>query len=741
MTNLGPQKEVKKHALLLLVQKWELKRLFLTRDNFRRSLLPLAIPKSFQISSPNVSSAIFSATSILLVVNGDIYGYDFEDNSWQSILVTEKHLTDIYAEYCCYSTHVSCQSISNRILAYSVGQPTYNTTIYMSNSLGFHFEELFIPKLALLNGTLEGFFFFHAVAKFAVLLKRGNVGRFVYIDRSLEGFTWGMIFPMEHHHYLINLPGLNGFLIIWDEDHLFFSLNSGQLIEEVPARLDEDFLTEPFRGSMNIYAVAVYDNELALMTTDFGFFYGSLGLLATSITKVKEEYPTMSDSAIMFGGAGHVIMVTPGKDNEYEAYDFFLCDVNMQIVLKSLEIAVKDCKVEILRGDFNKKVLVLDMGETLQLTAQLVFQPSQSPVPIVTVSNPHSLGFKVKMYEDGYTYDGNTKYAINITLMQQYLSGRADKNFISEIKIASLSSVTLDIIDRGISCIDLQPPSGLISIGCDWEKYIVIHSALTACSKHFLKPEELEDDYVYVIEKEAYDPSYHFQSKPDNEDITVGYDYESLGCPGLVYYNTPWKPVIELWKGKRFVEVVDTEFVMIEINGLHTYNYSLTVGKAACLSQAQNWVMMIESSPNEQTRAWHRKNYISCHEKHKDAPLLWPNVEYQVLGGRTKNSIIFDQRNGIYVFFLRVVDPLYSYCDLSTTFSIYVYGAFPKQALPHYWVAIGMLGFMLFTLWLGYIIPKMLKSERGRKFKSFFQNLCHKNKKEKLKFHMPKFNK
>jgi cation channel sperm-associated protein subunit delta len=55
----------------------------------------------------------------------------------------------------------------------------------------------------------------------------------------------------------------------------------------------------------------------------------------------------------------------------------------------------------------------------------------------------------------------------------------------------------------------------------------------------------------------------------------------------------------------------------------------------------------------------HLQNYISCHEHNKDMPLRWPNAEYQVLGGKTDNEIIFDQRNGIYIFYLSIVDPYY----------------------------------------------------------------------------------
>lgn len=44
--------------------------------------------------------------------------------------------------------------------------------------------------------------------------------------------------------------------------------------------------------------------------------------------------------------------------------------------------------------------------------------------------------------------------------------------------------------------------------------------------------------------REAYDPN--FQRQRATKDLVVYYPYEKLGCPLLVYYDTPWKPVVEL---------------------------------------------------------------------------------------------------------------------------------------------------------------------------------------------------
>lgn len=53
------------------------------------------------------------------------------------------------------------------------------------------------------------------------------------------------------------------------------------------------------------------------------------------------------------------------------------------------------------------------------------------------------------------------------------------------------------------------------------------------------------------------------------------------------------------------------------------------------------------------------QSYVSCRDPSNTQPLRWPQAEYQILGGSTDNEIIFEQRNGIYVFFLAIVDPYY----------------------------------------------------------------------------------
>ncbi|XP_068953229.1 cation channel sperm-associated auxiliary subunit delta-like, partial [Petaurus breviceps papuanus] len=123
------------------------------------------------VGTPAVSSAIFSLTSILLVIHGHIYGYDYKYEAWLDILVEEESVTDIFAENCCYSNSFACTAISQLVVAYNAGVPLSQANLYVSDNMGFEFSRLYLPNLEHLKGTLEGFFYFHTMSKFAFLMK------------------------------------------------------------------------------------------------------------------------------------------------------------------------------------------------------------------------------------------------------------------------------------------------------------------------------------------------------------------------------------------------------------------------------------------------------------------------------------------------------------------------------------------------------------------------------------------
>ncbi|XP_058393890.1 cation channel sperm-associated auxiliary subunit delta [Diceros bicornis minor] len=707
----------KKYIALYLGRK-----VFFTRDNFGSSLPPFSIPTSLQVGTPEVTSAHFAGSVLLLVVNQKVYIYDYEANSWNASVGIEHPVSHISGDNCCYSGHPSCVDISDSVFAYLRGDQIPQTNIYFSTTWGYRFQKFALERQAELVGSLGGAFYFHSLSQVGLLLIDQGKAMFAYSDHPLNR-SFGLPFDYNGTLDILITPGQKGILIFWFEKSLLVSRNAGQLVDPVQVQEGRHILHSSIsEANISIHTVAANENELAVLTRENNLYYGNLGILSSSLIKFADQNIWSQEAALMFTNVGMLEILTPVPDSVFPAFDFQKCPVNTQAILMDPQLQVDVCKVELLQGEFENKMYTIDMNSQLELSALMIPRPGTSPVPLVMVSNPHSLGLQAVIYEDGYTYDGNTKHRLNISLRQQHRWGRADPSFTSSIKRPTMSTITLDIANKEISCVDLKPLTALISVGCDLEKKIVIQNEISACYNGVLDPVALQDNYSYVIERDAYDPSFRGQRAA--ADLVVPYSYEKLGCPHLVYYDAPWKPVVELWREGKFQEVVEAEYVLLEVNGLFTYTYLLTAGTALCSSQPQNWSTILEQAGDKGPFAWDRENYVSCHDPDNHAPLRWPDVPYQILGGPTQNKVVFDQRNGIYIFFLSIVDPYYSYCHLETTFSVYVHGAFPQSIIPQEVTVALVTAATLLSVWLAYAVPKQLGTEKGLRVKGFWVGLC-----------------
>ncbi|XP_069914800.1 cation channel sperm-associated auxiliary subunit delta isoform X3 [Oryctolagus cuniculus] len=674
------------------------KQVFLTRDNFESSLLPFTIPASMAVGVPEVTSAHFAGPFLLLVVNHRVYTYDYKDGVWGAATGVDHPVSHVSGDNCCDSSKTFCMSISDSVFAYSHGELVAQANVYFSTTRGQSFQRYSIERQAELNGTLGGIFYFHSLSQVGLLAVNKGKGQFAYSHHPLNR-SLGLAFDYNGTLNVLTVPGQRGVLVFWFENSLLFSPNAGQLIDTVQVWRGEQVLHPSIYGAnITVHNIAANENELAVLTQEDHLYYGSLGILSSPIIKISEQPVWSPEAALMFTGTGMLQVLTPLADAAFPAFDFRKCSVNVQAVLMDPKLQVGKCKIELLDGLFRQEVYTVDMNSELELEAILIPRLGTSPIPLAVVSNPYSLGLQASIYEFGSTFNGNTKYKLDIHLKQQQHWGRTDPNFTSSIKRPTMSALTVDVANKEISCVDMKPLSTRISLGCDLQKRI-------------------------LVQKEFYDPS--FRGRKAAKDLTVAYPYKDLGCPRLVYYDMPWSPVVELWRGEQFREVVKAEHVLLEVNGLFSYSYSLTARAALCTAQPQNWSSVLAASPGRGPAAWNRQNYVSCHDPNNKEPLRWPQAPYEVLGGRTDNQIIFEQRNGIYVFHIAIVDPYYSYCHLETTFSVYVYGAYPLPAVPSDVAIALLLAAILLAVWLAYWVPQQAHSEAGLRVKAFWARLWH----------------
>ncbi|KAM6216710.1 cation channel sperm-associated auxiliary subunit delta [Rhynchocyon petersi] len=656
---------------------------FFTSDNFGSSLLPLVIPHSMQVSLPAVMSAHFAGPVLLFVLGHKVYIYDYEAEVWSAATGIRHPVSHISGENCCYSENSFCLDISSSVFAYLHGERLSKANIYYSKNMGLKFEK------------------FTFVHKTGLLIIDGKKAKFAYSDPPLDR-SFGLPFDYNGTLDVLVAPGQKGILVLWCDHSLQVSRNAGQLVNTVTMNFGPQVLHHSiFEAGLAIHSIAANENELAFLTQQNGMYYGNLGALTSSVIQVSDENVWSPHAALMFTNPGMLEILTPVPDASHPAFDFTKCPVMLQELFMSPHLHLDSCTIEVLHSDFHNKMYVIDMNSELQLTAKLIPHMHKLPIPLVTVSNPHSLGVLATISEQDYTLNGNVRYNLTIDLKQQHHLGRAEPTFTTSIERPMVSTITLDVANKELTCMDIQPLAAVLEID------------ISACSRGVLSPVTLQDNYTYVLSKETYDPNFHGQEA--TEDRKVLYPYEKLGCPLLVYCYTPWKPVIELWIDGKFKEVITTEFVLLEVNGLFTYTYTLSAHTALCQSQPQNWTNIMASTGYTNPFSWNRENYVSCHKADTRYPLKWPGVTYEILGGPTDNKVIFDHYNGLYIFWISIVDPHYSYCHLETTFSIYVYGAFPAQIKGMEPITVMILLTVLLSIWLTYAVPKMscIKRHRG----------------------------
>ncbi|KAM9003079.1 cation channel sperm-associated auxiliary subunit epsilon-like [Sarcophilus harrisii] len=101
--------------------------------------------------------------------------------------------------------------------------------------------------------------------------------------------------------------------------------------------------------------------------------------------------------------------------------------------------------------------------------------------------------------------------------------------------------------------------------------------------------------------------------------------------------------------------------------------------EAGCVNEAQTWKsMMKENKDLPIEKVWGPDNYKHCFSfsTGKAGDLSQP---YEIINSSNNNKIMWKNRQiGFYVFRAKIIDPNYSFCELTATFAIETFGILPK---------------------------------------------------------------
>lgn len=190
-----------------------------------------------------------------------------------------------------------------------------------------------------------------------------------------------------------------------------------------------------------------------------------------------------------------------------------------------------------------------------------------------------------------------------------------------------------------------------------------------------------------------------------------------VGCPkgrnvrlkggndiSLFYSKTQFKPELELYDYDKYVQDVDGDFAVYMVNRTKSTKimYCQTAKSVGCIKRPQKWSDFIKTNTS-----WNHSNYENCFI---GEPQPYEDDEYNIMNKTDQSCIVLMPKNRKYTFVATVLDPNFSYCFLSTEFTVNVYG----ETMPFYYSLVIVAG-VIFLCAIGIAITHVYLESNFKK--------------------------
>nr|XP_045735110.1 cation channel sperm-associated auxiliary subunit epsilon [Mirounga angustirostris] len=305
----------------------------------------------------------------------------------------------------------------------------------------------------------------------------------------------------------------------------------------------------------------------------------------------------------------------------------------------------------------------LDKGQNLSIWAQIVYPENVGLYIVVESYGPNILQEKEQVhYEIALGYCTKTT---TVTFFQNINYEAVDDYFKLQDQNTGLRLVQVRPSEYARAC-PIAQKVFQIAVGCDSTKYIAV--------KGFNKKDCLQHDFFYVIEKS------YLRNQP-SKNLRVKYNWKKYGCPLRLDFGEKFHPLVQLYNDNGYVEDVEVNFIVWEIHGRKDYSFNNTMKKSGCLNEAQTWKSMTKLNqhlPLEE--AWGPENYKHCFSYAIGKPGDL-NQPYEIINKSNYNHLIWpEDHSGMYVFRVKILDPNYSFCNLTAIFAIETFGMIPSPS-------------------------------------------------------------
>ncbi|XP_048968357.1 cation channel sperm-associated auxiliary subunit epsilon isoform X1 [Canis lupus dingo] len=303
----------------------------------------------------------------------------------------------------------------------------------------------------------------------------------------------------------------------------------------------------------------------------------------------------------------------------------------------------------------------LDKGQNLSIWTQIVYPENMGLYIVVESYGPNILQEKDQThYEIALGYCTKT---MTVTFFQNINYEAVDDYFKLQHQNTGLVLVQVRPNEYARAC-PIAQKVFQIAVGCDSNKFITV--------KGFNKKDCLQHDFFYVIEKS-------YLRNQTSKNLRVKYNWKKYGCPLRLDFGEKFHPLLQLYDNNGYVEDVEVNFIVWEIHGRNDYSFNNTMKKSGCLNEAQTWKSMTELNkhlPLEE--AWGPENYKHCFSYAIGKPGDL-NQPYEIINKSNYNHLVWpEDHSGMYVFRVKILDPNYSFCNLTTVFAIETFGMIPR---------------------------------------------------------------
>uniref|UniRef100_A0A8C0JHF0 Catsper channel auxiliary subunit epsilon n=1 Tax=Canis lupus dingo TaxID=286419 RepID=A0A8C0JHF0_CANLU len=297
----------------------------------------------------------------------------------------------------------------------------------------------------------------------------------------------------------------------------------------------------------------------------------------------------------------------------------------------------------------------LDKGQNLSIWTQIVYPENMGLYIVVESYGPNILQEKDQThYEIALGYCTKT---MTVTFFQNINYEAVDDYFKLQHQNTGLVLVQVRPNEYARAC-PIAQKVFQIAVGCDSNKFITVKGSNEKC---------------------LFYRSY--LRNQTSKNLRVKYNWKKYGCPLRLDFGEKFHPLLQLYDNNGYVEDVEVNFIVWEIHGRNDYSFNNTMKKSGCLNEAQTWKSMTELNkhlPLEE--AWGPENYKHCFSYAIGKPGDL-NQPYEIINKSNYNHLVWpEDHSGMYVFRVKILDPNYSFCNLTTVFAIETFGMIPSPS-------------------------------------------------------------